>query len=234
VLNHTFWRRHFTRRFIPHLRRLLETLEHRILPTFDNVEEEATRIQEETYHELMNMPAGPDDDPSVPAELAHEAGLAHYEDISDVKQTLLNIYASLLYHSWEQQLLEFHRREALHPNEQHDHALLHLAQVQRRLLENGIDITMLPSWPVLHELRLVANAVKHAEGVSAEKLKQVRPDLFELPSTAGYALPSSSYVPRVYAPLSGSDLYVQLGDLRNYVEAAVSFWQEFPDALAAA
>jgi hypothetical protein len=234
VLNHNFWRGHFIRKFIPHLRRLLETLESRILPAFGNIEEEATRIQDETYHELMNMPAGADDDPSVPAELAFEAGLAHYEDTSDVKQTLLNAYASLLYHCWEQQLLEFHRREILHPNDQHDHTLLHLRTVQKYLLENGIDITTLSSWPALEELRLVTNTVKHGDGVSAEELKRRRPDLFEPPSTAEHSLPSFPCRRHVYAPLSGNDSYISLDDLRMYIDAAISFWNEFPDALAAA
>lgn len=234
MLNHRFWRSHFRRKFVPHLSRLLATMEHRLLPIFDNLEAEATKIQEETYDELMHLHAGPDCDPSVPAELAHDAGLDHYMGMCAVRQALLNSFAPILYHTWEQQLLEFHRREVLHPSEQHDHKLLDLKTVISRLNERGVDLRKLKSWPVIEELKLVANTTKHADGISATQLKELRPDLFEHPSTAEFGFPRFPHVRRVYAPLSGDDLYVSLNDLRRYGDAVVSFWGELSEAIAAA
>ena len=42
----------------------------------------------------------------------------------------------------------------------------------------GISIEEFRSWNDLEELRLVCNAVKHAEGGSAKALEKIRPDLF--------------------------------------------------------
>ena len=60
MYNASFWRRYFQSMFIPHLERTLQVLEHRLLPTFDGIEAEATALQEKTYSELMSMPLDPD------------------------------------------------------------------------------------------------------------------------------------------------------------------------------
>jgi hypothetical protein len=53
----------------------------------------------------------------------------------------------------------------------------------------GLDLSSLPSWPVIDELRLVANVVKHGEGDSAEKLRETRPELFVYPSLRDHTKP---------------------------------------------
>ena len=40
----------------------------------------------------------------------------------------------------------------------------------------------------MDELRLVANTVKHAEGISAEKLRNIRPQLFQHPTVTQYVV----------------------------------------------
>ena len=45
----------------------------------------------------------------------------------------------------------------------------------------GLSLRDLPQWDAVAELRLVANAVKHAEGESEQELRQLRPDLFVHP-----------------------------------------------------
>jgi hypothetical protein len=232
--NHNFWRRHFQRKFVPHLRRLLETLSKRLLPAFDGLEDEANKVQEDTFAELMAMPGDPDSDLSVLAEAAHDASLDHYFGMCDVRQALLNSFAAILYHAWEQQLLEFHRREVLHPADQHDPKLMSLKVLLARLHEKGLSVANLPSWGAIEELRLVANTTKHADGDSAAKLKTLRPDLFEHPSARDSGLPKLRFIPPVYAPLSGNDLYVGLNDLRRYGDAVTSFWDELALALARA
>ena len=44
-----------------------------------------------------------------------------------------------------------------------------------------VDLTQFPSWPVIEELRLVANTAKHAEGQSADQLRRIRPEIFHSP-----------------------------------------------------
>lgn len=210
----------------------MEVLEQRFLPTFDAIDQEAKSATDAEWERLMHLQGDPDQDPSALAEQAFEVGLVHYEAMSDIRQSLLNTYAATLYHAWEQQLLAFHRREVLHPAEENDNALLNLKVFKERLNAAGIDITKLPTWNQINELRLLANAVKHADGSSADELKQLRPALFEHPSTTEFGLPQFQGVRRVYTPLSGDDIFVTLDALKSYCSALVQFWSELANVLS--
>lgn len=232
--NAKFWRGYFQRMFQPHLQRTLQVLEKRLVPTFDGIEAEATAVQEKTYEDLMSMPVDPDrTDASMLAEAAFEAGYDHYAGMSAVRQSLINAFAPLLFHTWEQQLIAFHRKEVLRPHEKNDNRLLQVKVLQQRLKGEGLDITRLPSWVRIEELKLIANTVKHADGESAERLRVVRPELFEMDRATNAVNPMGhAYPRRVYHPMSGEDLYLTLGDLCMYGRAAIAFWDEFADALA--
>lgn len=94
--NASFWRRHFQSVFRPHLERTVKVLEHRLLPTFDGIEAEATALREKTYNELVSMPLDPDVvDESMLAESAFEAGYAHYSGMEAVRQSLVNSLAPI-------------------------------------------------------------------------------------------------------------------------------------------
>lgn len=101
-----------------------------------------------------------------------------------------------------------------------------MPKFEKRLLRGGIDVRAFSSWAGVDELRLVANAVKHADGLSAKKLYEQRPDLFTHPELPKNALFSARAQPRVFMPLLGEDLYVSLEDLRKYRDAVVQFWEE--------
>ena len=231
--NAIFWRRYFRSIFKSHLERTLQVFEQRLLPTFDGIEDEATALQEKTYNELMSMPFDPDVvDESTLAESAFEAGYAHYSGMEAVRQSLLNSFAPMLYHTWEQQLLAFHRKEVLHPNEEQNNEFLKLTVLRKRLAVKGIDVRRLPTWSRIDQLRLVANTVKHADGDSADTLKRQRPELFE-PHHANDAItpPAFRYARSVYRPMSGEDLYLTMADIQAYGQATIDFWEEFADAL---
>jgi hypothetical protein len=232
MFNAQFWGRQFQQTFAPHLSLLLEVLERRLLPTFDAIDQEAESIVNAEWERLMHLSGYSDQDPSAFAEQAFEAGIAQYEAMSDIRQSLLNTYAATLYHAWEQQLLAFHRREVLRPAEESDNALLNLTKLKERLNGAGIDVTKLPSWAKIYELRLLANTVKHADGSSADELKQLRPDLFEHPNTTEFGLPKFGGARRVYMPLSGNDIYVTLDALKSYCSTLVQFWSELADVLS--
>lgn len=230
--NHEFWASHFHRVFVPHLQRLQHTLEQRLLPTFDDLATEADRVQEEAFEGFNHMPAGEDCDPARSAEMAHEEALEYYMGMCAIRQTLLNAFAPIFYHTWEQQLLVFHRQEVLHPTEEHKPKLLSLKILDERLSSRGLKLQSLPSWPTIDELKHVANIVKHADGPAAEIAKSQYPSLFENPALGDFDLHKSNYRPRVYSPLSGEDIFVRELDLRRYAAALVNFWSEFSDALA--
>ncbi|PRH42086.1 hypothetical protein C6T65_12075 [Burkholderia vietnamiensis] len=231
--NANFWRGYFRTTFKPHLERTLEVLETRLLPSFDGIEAEATAIQEQTFRDLVSRPIDHDvADESMLAQGAFEAGFDYYAGMDAIRQALINSFAPMLYHTWEQQLLAFHRREVLHPAEEHTNALLKLSVLKKRLADKGIDIVELPTWSQLDQLRVVANTVKHADGDSADILKGQRPEFFD-PTHINGRLAAMPFrvIPSVYRPMSGEDLYLTVGDIKAYGASTIRFWDEFADAL---
>jgi len=232
VLNHQWWETHFKQYFMPQLHSLVEVLEHRLLPTFANIESEANEKAEKEWERLGSLPARDDIDMSDLAERAFETGLAYYEMMTGLRQGLQNIFAAALFHLYEQQAMFFHRREVLHPSEENDPKLFNHSIFRERLQRFGIDVTKFRCWLELEELRLVANTVKHAEGDSAKKLHSLRPDLFEAPSLGGLSFLGKRSSPRVYSPLMGEDVYVAVQDLKRYANTVEQFWEELSDAMA--
>ena len=96
----------------------------------------------------------------------------------------------------------------------------------------GVILDHFASWPKINdELRRVANAVKHGEGGSSNKLRAIRPDMFENPLLSDTRLFSSPSTMPIYQPLIGDGLYVSLNDIEKYRDNLVRFWQEFADSL---
>jgi hypothetical protein len=231
VLSHPFWARVFKREFSPQLSAIVEALEKRTLPAFDGIEKEAESVSEKTWEEFMSRPATGYEDPADLAEVAQEAGISHYLLLAGIRQGMINLFVAALYHTFEQQVMYFHRKQVLNPREENDPKLFNLHEFQTRLKDLGIDITAFSSWPKIDDLRLVANVVKHGEGDSAQRLRRERPALFENPEIKKLGLSSGRVNPRVFLPLAGEDLYVSLADIKEYRDAVVGFWEELADAM---
>jgi hypothetical protein len=230
-----FWSHHFRRVLIPAIRAFERAVVDRVMPAFANIEAEAETASENEYERLGNMPSwGEYDDMSVAAGQAEDAGLAFYEEMTGVRQALLNLSAAALFHMVEQQLLYFHRRQVLRPHEEYDRKLFGRETVIARFRDGGIELHDLKSWPALHELEILANTVKHGDGRSADELRALRPDLLVRPefrNQTGMLGRPSQYV---RTPLMGDDVYVSIDDFRAFAAVAVSFWEEVADAIVAA
>ncbi|MFM0557999.1 hypothetical protein P0D69_44835 [Paraburkholderia sediminicola] len=104
--------------------------------------------------------------------------------------------------------------------------------LRSRACSEGIDITQLPTWSPIDELRLMAHTVKHADGNSADDLKRARPELFDSYHANSEVTPLPfRYTRRVYRPLSGEDLNLTLNDLQTYGCATIDFWGELADVM---
>lgn len=174
-------------------------------------------------------------DPADYVDAAHDAGISFYIMADGMRQGVINLFATGLYHLFEQWFLKFHRRELLWFHEDRDLSLVNWKEAKKRLLKNyGIDVDGIPSWLKVSELRLLANAVKHAEGTSCEELKSLRPDLFVSPHLEkdGSAIDLVK-IREVFQPLAGEDLYVSLEEFDKYVEAVKLFWDELANAFDA-
>jgi hypothetical protein len=223
------WQDRFRRIYQPHLERFVDFIESRLLKSFDNLEQEAESRVDEAWDEWCAN-AGEDADPGEGAADAEAAGINYYFSMIAIRQTFLNLSAVGLYHAWEQQVIEFMRQQILHPDTQDDISLMNLSQFKKLAALENIDVEHFESWPTVDSLRILSNAIKHAEGSSAAQLKLLRPDLFVAPGLTesdfikGFSLP-------VYSPLSGLDIYVTIDVLRDYCAALRKFWDELADAM---
>jgi hypothetical protein len=231
-LNHHFWQRYFRTEFQSELSALVAVLEDRILPGFVGLEEEAERVSSDAWEAFMAMPGTGDEDPSDFADQAEQAGVSHYILLTGIRQGILNSFAATIFHCFEQQVMLFHRRELLAPNEENNEKLFSLREFINRLKRVSIDVSSFSVWPRIVELQLAANTVKHADGKSARELRAVRPQLFENPALAKYLGESFRSSPSVYRPLLGEDIYMSTTHIHEYADSCKAFWDELGNSMA--
>jgi hypothetical protein len=231
-----FWSQHFQRVFCRGIEAYTDAVLHRLLPTFDGIDVEAEEVSRCMFETLGSLPVYDDDpmDMVEAAEMAQEKGIDYYESMAGVAQAVTNLAAAGLYHLFEQQMMVFHRRQVLDKAEENDVKLVCWPEFERRIANAGVRLNHLGSWSRVHELRLVANTVKHGEGPSAQKLHELRHELFVHPGLRG-ELSLNGHTPlSAEMPMGGQDVYVTRDDLEAYRRALLSFWLEFGEAIMAA
>ncbi|MGA1995558.1 MAG: hypothetical protein ABSH45_07235 [Bryobacteraceae bacterium] len=202
-----------------------------VLPTFGNLDERASQMASH-YNRVLAQPAGEygdDTDIASVAESAEARALSWYEMMASLRQTMLNLLAAGLFHLTEQQLAAFSRDASFSGMPLKDSKMEKVAEWY--LAHLHLDFETLPSWAMIDELRLVANAVKHGEGPSERQLRSVRAELFSNPAHAEFYSEVGVSPPTgpVVAPLSGEDLFVSEKLLHMYAQAAESFFAEIAE-----
>lgn len=195
-----------------------------ILPGFQNLDQRAEEVSEQEFQRLGAHPGGEDwgGDMADLAEAAQEQGLVFYETMRGLRQATLNLFAAGLFHLVEQELADLCSDPAFRGFEPSDTKLSVLTEWCARNF--GIDLTNFGNWITIDELRLVANAVKHAEGSSAMALRTKRPTIFEDPDLPSLGKPTTAAVARrVRLPLAGDGLYVTEAMLREYAARTTGF-----------
>ena len=202
-----------------------------ILAAFADLKKRADEIGDTEYARLGAEPADEnfDGDMSRYQEAAEEKGQDFYYTMVALRQSTLNLFAVGLFHLVEQQLAHLCHDGAFHVDPPKDTNLGAVANWYSAHF--GLDLRTLSIWPSIDELRLVANTVKHAEGDSAQKLREQRPELFEDPSV--YRIFAAPQIQRPihrrpihYRPLSGDDLYVTVKVFEGFNEAATNLIEE--------
>jgi hypothetical protein len=236
MFSHSFWRRYFQEVNVGRLATLHAVLKQRLLPCFEGIAEEADLKATEAMNNMTAMPGdefGPTIGPDEAHEIARGIGLDHYEALDCARQSLINSFAVTMYHLWEQQVIAFLRREILHPAKKNAQSKLSIAEFQRQMLRIGIDVTLFASWQQLQVFRLLANAVKHAEGSAAAQLRAQKPEWFTPAAFRSDPLQGMLMSSSLYEPLAGEDLYLGAEDLEPLVRHARDFWTELADSLEA-
>ncbi|APC08566.1 hypothetical protein [Neomoorella thermoacetica] len=227
--NPLLWSNYIRCIIIPHFGYFEQVFFQKIAPAFRTIEEEAERMVNDKYEQLVKQPGNPDADLDLSdlAEETHESGIEYYLIIRGIEQGITNLFAVAMYHLFEQELLLIHKSELLRPWEQNDERLLDLDELKRRIKNSGIDLEAFRSWNKLEELRFVANTVKHADGRSSAALKKLRLDMFIPPDLRAEKVNVEiSPTTQVFLPLAGEDLYVTAEDISSYFRAIQDFCGE--------
>lgn len=221
---------HYHKTYSSQIAKLLETLEKRLLPTFDSVGEEASEIQKEAQSLYQYASASNEWlDPARASEVAFEAGMEHFDMVLDIRQGLLNLFAANLFHLFEQQIREFNSRILGLPDKRHASEVL---KAWDTVLGKSIFST--DQQTVMSEVSLLAHTVKHGDGNSSEKLFAIAPNLFREQWEHDFDDDPTVKVhkPAVYAPLFGKGIYVTIDDLRRYTTALINAWAAIFQAFA--
>lgn len=216
------------RQFQSQLCALHDALERRILPAFASVPTEGDAIAADVFHQLGGD-GGPDYDSSEDAIAAQETKFEYFALMGKVEQSIINAMLVTASHLFEQQLIALVRRgypplagaeaDALAKRPRDTFK----AMVRDR---SSIDVDLLPGWAKAEELRMIANAIKHADGPAADSLRQLRPDLLTHPSQSTQVAPP---VPQSFEFTSfGDNIFVTPAQFAEYVAALCDFWKAFP------
>jgi hypothetical protein len=183
------------------------------------LEARAEEVAEAEYTSIGSQPG--EGDMAAAAEAAEEKGQSFFNTMNAIGQTILNLLAVGLFHSLEQELADLCRDGSFLVPPPRD---TKLEEVAKWYLQHfGLDLHSLTCWPMIDELRLCANTVKHAEGGSARQLREIRPGLFDHALRYGISPDEPTPAHPTYKPLSGEDLYVTEDVLREYGWAANRF-----------
>ena len=233
IRNNHYWANYIREVFIPEVTAFADCFMSKIFPVFENLDDEAEKMGQEEFTRLGAIVNADAFDMGDIAEMAQDKAISHYLLMKGMFQGIINLFAAGLYHIFEQQLLMFHRKELLTKDEENKTNLIKMCKVAELLRKSDIDITSFSSWSKIDELRLVANAVKHADGDSADKLRCFRPDLFTFPDPVSKSILPEQFIilRQVFQPLTGKDLFVTISDLSSYVAGIKQFWFELADAL---
>ena len=195
-----------------------------VLPAFGNIDKRAQQVEDDCYNRIGSQLTGDGIDMGDVADSAQEHSYDWWEMMTSLRQTMLNLMAAGLFHLIEQQLGAI-THDGIFRKPRYRLTDTKLSVVVEWYLEHlKIDITTLPSWSSIDEMRLVANAVKHAQGSATRQLRAPRPELFSNPAYGSDA--EDLAPPVVSAPLSGEDFFVTEEILQAYAERAESFFEE--------
>ncbi|WP_301107116.1 hypothetical protein [Sporosarcina sp.] len=209
---------------------------NKITVVFDNLEEEADKIAQRHYEELGQYFDPDRHDYEDFADVAYEKGIEYYEAISLIRYNNQLMWISTLYQFWEQQVRKFLFDEIKSSGitlctkkgkeiEFSRFCTRGIKDIKEQFLRFGQDIEQLSCWQTIDELRLLANVIKHGEGVSTNDLEKLRPDIFKS------GVLDNNLMKMHRTVLNEQVLNVKYMDFVMYKDALQSFWGELPEGL---
>jgi hypothetical protein len=201
--------------------RTYNKLAERMMSEWANLDGQAEEAAIQEWQRLTNdsVPGGVDE-PTM-AATAVLAGEEFYQTIFPLGQAMTNLFTAGLFHLFEQQLAVLAR--AMMSSLDVPSSMAELFTLLNRQLHIDISATY-PRAARLNELRLIANVIKHAEGPSADKLRHLRPDLFERCTWSTLSPGTIVRTGLVREPLAGDGIFVSKQDFDDYARDVDAFW----------
>lgn len=145
------------------------------------------------------------------------------------------MWISTLYQFWEQQVRKFIYEEVSMTHKFidkkgkevlfKDFCTKGIDDIEEEFLEFGQDLEKFPCWIKIYELRLLTNVIKHGDGWSATRLKELRPDFFKA-DFSEYDL-----LDLYKTTLNEKVLNIDDDEFQKYCEAIVEFWEALPERM---
>lgn len=157
----------------------------RLMTTFESIDEEANKASQAYWDSAMSLPAYEHEyrDMGDFADGAMDAGIEVFENLSFVREQLIQISIAGLYHLWERTFKQF-LIKGLKYYQYEDNVFKNIEKfsfldIVDSLQQFDFDPSQQPYYRKLNELRLVANVVKHGTGKAFDDLTKTSPKLFE-------------------------------------------------------
>lgn len=205
-------------------------VQEKLFPSFADIDAEATAFADAEYERLGQLPGheyGPD--LSEIAAMAREAGIERYSDLVFVQGQLHSLAVAGMYHLWERTLKEFLLRGlrwvGLTEQGKKEVRRATFADLVAYMMDLGFDVKAAPFFDPLETAYLVANASKHGEGTSFQRLVKKAPNFFMGPYGDSELLKLTLASPRP------DDLWVDEKSFAALAAAFTDFWQQMPEHL---
>jgi hypothetical protein len=144
------------------------------------------------------------------------------------RQAFVNLLFVHLYHLFEQQLA----RIAGYLRKNGSYNFRDARDLLQVVFETcNVDVTFLKSWREIHQLRLIANTVKHSDANDSRLLKKLRPELFDPPGGLAVFRDVRLSNPTI-AALAGLHFYPSLQEYSYKARSVIEFWNEVSKAVS--
>lgn len=137
------WPEYIRSHFVRQIDLYAAVLRDRLLPAFESINEEANTIEQEKFERLCSS-SSEDLDIASLGETARDEAVDFLVMMWRMKQAQINLQTVGLYHLFEQQLFELHRRQEFYLAQVKPNFKVEWPDVTTALLTDGIDIETLP------------------------------------------------------------------------------------------
>ncbi len=222
---------HYLREFSAQVHKIVDVLETKVLPAFENLDAEVDAEVEQA------IKAGYSNENSwIPADQRYDAAVEYGTELYDqgmsARQALLNLHVVAIYHLFEQRMRVLHRRATGKKPPDHE------AGVRSHWdAKSGFKILGEEDVVLMDEVRLLANVVKHGDGKSADALHQLNNRLLISEaerSMLGSDMPDQPHKAPIDSPLWGEGVYVKMNDIARYREGLVRVFEAYLNAMSTA